>query len=242
MFADERAGFVEDQVRVVLSSPAEMASSPELAARRVARDTSYAPLVRAAFGPWAHIDERSIRVALAAYIRSLVTLNSPFDRAARGDLRAIDMDARRGFNLFMGKARCATCHFAPLFGGTMPPEFTRSELEIIGTPAAPVMSGGRLDGDAGRERVDAQPVHRGAFRVPSVRNSAVTGPYMHNGVFRSLDEVVDFYDRGGGAGIGERLPKQTLSSRPLHLTPSERHDLVAFVNSLTDTVVHVAKP
>lgn len=240
MFADQRSGFVEDQIRVVLSSGAEMASAPELAARRVAADSSYILLVRRA-SP-APADERLIRVALAAYVRSLIALDAPFDRAIRGDTAAITPSARRGFNLFMGKARCGTCHFAPLFGGTLPPDFTRSELEIIGAPTAPLTTHARVDDDAGRARVDGAIEHRGAFRVPSVRNSAVTAPYMHNGAYRSLDDVVDFYDRGGGIGIGESLPAQTLSSRPLHLTPRERADVVSFLRSLTDTVIVVAKP
>ncbi|MEP6729262.1 MAG: cytochrome c peroxidase [bacterium] len=245
MFADQRAGYVEDQIRVVLSSDAEMASSPQLAAKRVAADSSYLSQLRALGQPPAAVDERLIRVALAAYVRSLVALNSPFDRAIRGDTVAISSSARRGFNLFMGKARCGTCHFAPLFGGTMPPDFIRSELEIIGAPTTPATHNARLDADEGRARVDGAFVHRAAFRVPSVRNSAVTAPYMHNGVYRTLDQVIDFYDRGGGAGIGESVSAQTLSLRPLHLTPTERADLLSFLRALTDTAVAttvVSKP
>lgn len=224
MFADERAGFVEDQIRVVLSSAAEMASSPELAAARTG------------------LDERTVRVALAAYIRTLTGLNSRFDRAIRGDTAAITADERRGFNLFAGKARCGTCHFAPLFGGTVPPEFTRSELEIVGVPSSAATKRATVDPDSGRERVDHWSEHRFAFRVPSIRNAALTAPYMHNGVYATLEQVVDFYDRGGGAGIGATASAQTLPSRPLHLTPRERSDLVAFIHSVTDSSASVAKP
>lgn len=234
MFADQRAGFVEDQIRIVLSSPAEMASSPQLAADRIGRQPTYAPLVRAAFGTPAPIGERHVREALAAYVRSLVALSSPFDRAIRGDSSAISDDARRGFNLFMGKAKCGTCHFAPLFGGTMPPDFTRSELEIIGVPSTNVTHDTRVDTDSGRALVDGQPVHAGAFRVPSVRNAAVTSPYMHNGVYRTLEQVIEFYDRGGGAGMGATLSTQTLPRDPLKLSAAEKRDLVAFLRSLTD--------
>jgi cytochrome c peroxidase len=242
MFADQRAGFVEDQIQAVLTSGAEMASSPALAAQRVRDDSSYASPVRRALGPSAAIDERAIRMALAAYVRSLTALDAPFDRAIRGDSAAMGDSAKRGFNVFMGKARCGTCHFAPLFGGTAPPEFTRSELESIGVPASAAGAHPRLDADVGRERVDGLAQHRGAFRVPMLRNVAVTAPYMHNGVFRTLDEVIDFYDRGGGVGVGVQLETQTLPARPIRLSPTERGELLAFLHALTDTVPSVAKP
>ena len=224
MFADERAGFVEDQIRVVLSSPAEMASSPELAARRTG------------------LDERSLRIALAAYIRSLTALDSRFDRAIRGDTALLTPEERRGFNLFIGKARCGSCHFAPLFGGTLPPDFTRSELEIIGVPTSPRSRRAVVDPDVGREAVDHWAEHRFAFRVPTIRNAALTAPYMHNGAFTTLEQVIDFYDRGGGVGLRESLPSQTLATHSLHLTARDKSDLVAFVRSLTDSSSSVAKP
>jgi cytochrome c peroxidase len=224
MFADERAGFVEDQIRLVLSSEAEMASSPETAAGRVG------------------MGERELRVALAAYVRSLVALDSRFDRAVRGDSTAMSASERNGFNLFMGKARCGTCHFAPLFGGTMPPEFTHSELEIVGVPRRAVAAHARIDPDSGRANVDHALAHQFAFRVPTLRNVALTAPYMHNGVYRTLEEVIDFYDRGGGAGIGETLRSQTLDAAPLHLASQEKRDLVAFLKVLTDSSLSVAKP
>lgn len=224
LFADERAGSLEEQIRVVLSSPAEMGSSPELAASR------------------SGVDERTVRVALAAYIRTLTALSSRFDRAIRGDTALLAPDERRGFNLFVGRARCGTCHFAPLFGGTLPPEFVRSELEIIGAPSSPAVRRATVDADSGRARVDHWPEHRYAFRVPTVRNAALTAPYMHNGVYSTLAAVIDFYDRGGGVGVGASLSSQTLPSRSLHLTSRDRADLVAFIRAVTDSSVAVAKP
>jgi cytochrome c peroxidase len=81
------------------------------------------------------------------------------------------------------------------------------------------------------------PLHRHAFKTPTVRNVAVTAPYMHNGVFRTLDEVVDFYDGGGGNGRGMRLPNQTLSSDSLDLSEQDKQDLVSFLRATTDTTV-----
>jgi cytochrome c peroxidase len=171
-------------------------------------------------------------------VRSLVTLNSPFDRAVRGDSAALSGAARRGFTVFMGKARCGTCHFAPLFNGTEPPAYVTTDPEIIGVPERPVLRHAQLDPDPGREAIDRVPSHRFAFKVPTVRNAAVTGPYMHNGAYRTLQEIVAFYDAGGGAGIGLDLPYQTLFDHPLKLTPGERADLIAFLRSLTDTSVN----
>jgi cytochrome c peroxidase len=236
LFADERAGSLEEQVGAVLASQTEMASSAQLAAERLRDDPSY----RAEFGRAlpgrsdSMVTGLSVRVALAAYVRSLTALDSRFDRAARGDTAALSAAERAGFTVFMGKGRCGTCHFAPLFNGTVPPEFATSEPEIIGVPVR-----GRtvVDADVGRAGVDQMEQHRFAFRVPTLRNVARTAPYMHNGAFATLEQVVDFYDRGGGAGLRKPLPALTLSAQPLHLTRGERSELVAFLRALTDTVV-----
>ena len=147
---------------------------------------------------------------------------------------AISPSERRGFNLFMGKAACATCHFPPLFGGTLPPAFQESEPEVIGVPRAKTRRT-VVDGDPGVFGLDSLPLHRHAFKTPSVRNVALTAPYMHNGAFRTLREVVDFYDRGGGNGGGMLLPNQTLSAERLRLSAREKRDLVAFLRALTDS-------
>lgn len=220
-FADERRATLEDQIGDVLASPAEMGSSVEIAAER------------------AHITPQRLRTAVAMYIRSLVALNSPFDRALRGDPAQITDDARRGFNLFMGKAACGTCHFAPTFSGTLPPAFTTSDAEVIGVPA---LACDKIDPDLGRGTIDRRLGMAHAFKTPSVRNAAITAPYMHNGALRTLDDVIEFYDRGGGAGAGISLPNQTLSPKPLHLTAAERRALVAFLESLTDTAGLTARP
>ena len=234
LFADQRAGSLEAQVGAVLASGAEMGSSALLAADRVQHDTSYRALLASTSLGASSLDERTIRVALAAYLRSLVGLNARFDRAVQGDNAALSDSERHGFTVFMGKGRCGTCHFAPLFSGVMPPEFVRSELEVIGVPRADLPRGAIVDPDSGRARVDGIGVHSHAFKVPTLRNIALTAPYMHNGVFATLDAVVDFYNRGGGVGIGEHLSDQTLPSRPLRLTAAERRDLVAFLRALTD--------
>jgi cytochrome c peroxidase len=235
-FADDRARTLEDQVGAVLASPTEMASSAETATTRIAGDTSYRRAFAAVIpaGQGALVTSATLRAVLATYVRSLVRLDSRFDRAVRGDATALTGAERHGFTVFMGKARCGTCHFAPLFSGAAPPDLVRSEPEIIGVPVRDVARGAAIDPDSGRAGVDHIAEHLHAFKVPTLRNVARTAPYMHNGVFASLEQVVDFYDRGGGLGIGASVPAQTLSSRPLHLTPAERSDLLAFLRSLTD--------
>ena len=90
--------------------------------------------------------------------------------------------------------------------------------------------------DLGRFGVNPAPETHRAFRTGSLRNNQYTGPYMHNGAFRTLDQVIDFYDAGGGAGHGLDVPNQTLSSDSLHLTPLEKRQLRIFMNSLTEAV------
>ncbi len=231
-FADARVNTLEDQIRVVLSSKVEMASSPELAAQRIITDSGY----RAAFTHAVPngLTEASLRNVLATYLRTLVRLDSRFDAAIHGDTTVLTSSERNGFNVFMGKARCGTCHLAPLFNGVMPPGYVISEPEIIGVPSRADTSHATLDTDPGRSRVNKNKRHRGAFSVPTLRNIARTAPYMHNGVYATLEQVIDFYNRGGGWGVGASVPEQTLPKRPLHLTTVEQRDLVAFLGTLTD--------
>lgn len=244
-FADARVATLEEQIRVVLASPAEMSSSVELAVSRLNADTSYRNAFRdvangaasSAAPPTAaapEISEALLQNVLAAYVRSLVRLDSRFDRAVAGDTGALSAEERRGFTVFMGKGRCGTCHFAPLMSGVIPPAFRASETEIIGVPLRADTANAMLDPDVGRSAVDSIPLHRHAFIVPTLRNIARTAPYMHNGVFATLEEVVDFYDRGGGQGIGVSIPAQTLPSTTLKLTADEKRALIAFMRALND--------
>jgi cytochrome c peroxidase len=106
---------------------------------------------------------------------------------------------------------------------------------VIGVPSRPDTAGAKVDPDPGVAGFDHATVHRHAFKTPSLRNVELTAPYMHNGVYRTLEDVVDFYDRGGGAGIGIELPNQTLSPEPLRVSAREKCDMIAFMRALTDT-------
>ena len=92
-----------------------------------------------------------------------------------------------------------------------------------------------LDPDSGRGAIDQVRSHDFAFKVPTVREVALTAPYMHNGALHTLDDVIAFYNAGGGVGIGIDLPYQTMFNQPLHLTPNEQHELLEFLHALTDT-------
>lgn len=253
LFADERAGSLEEQVATVLASPTEMHSNVDAAVARVRQSAEYRTwFARAAARPQdTAITSWTLRVALATYLRTLNGMNSRFDRAIRANAAkdsavhtndTLTGAERRGFNVFMGKAKCGTCHFAPLFNGSAPPLYDQSEVEIIGALSKPAAHASHIDADQGRGGFDHLPAHQHAFKTPTVRNAALTAPYMHNGAYATLDQVVDFYNSGGGAGAGADVPYQTLDPSPLRLTPAERHDLIAFLGALTDTVGITGRP
>jgi len=239
-FADLRTTYLEDQVTDVVENVDEMHGSLSSIASRLAMDTSLVTQFRAAFtGSPGRTDSlvtaAQIRTVLAAYQRSLTRLNSPVDRALRGEAGALSDEERRGFNVFVGKGKCATCHFIPLTNGTVPPAYRKAEVEVLGTPSRAVTANATIDPDLGRYRLTRAEPHRYAFKTPSLRNVALTAPYMHNGVYGTLEAVVDFYNRGGGAGIGIELDYQTLPPDSLRLTAVEQRALVSFMKALTDT-------
>ena len=231
-FYDMRANFLEDQVRNVIESRDEIHGSLQDAAYKISKQDKYVQLFNKAFNHNKDsISEWEIQVALAGYIRSLAPFTSRFDWFLQ-QKEQLSSEEKRGFNLFMGKAKCGTCHFAPLFNGTVPPMFTSTESEVIGSPSDKVFSG--IDSDKGRYGIREIEELRFAFKTPTLRNIALTAPYMHNGVYQSLEEVIDFYNDGGAAGRGKELSNQTLPSDPLNLTATEKKALVTFLNTLTD--------
>jgi len=157
---------------------------------------------------------------------------SPFDDAMN-NMGEVDENVTHGFNLFMSKAQCGTCHFVPQFNGVKPP-YVGSEFEVIGVPVDTAFSA--LSPDSGRYHILPEPEMINAFRTGSIRNAELTGPYMHNGVFETLEEVLSFYNDGGGAGRGLNVPNQTLQSDPLDLSEEEKQDLIAFMRSLTEDI------
>ncbi len=241
---DGKVSFPEDQFHHVIFNPGEMNTTNKELILKLNSSEEYGNLFRKLFKQKQQekISMSEIRTALGMYVRSLVALDSPFDQYMRGEISSIDISVKNGFNLFMGKAGCGTCHFAPIFNGTVPPFYEDTETEVLGIPSTNDTLNFTLDSDEGRFIVGAVEVHKHSFKTPSVRNIDLTAPYMHNGVFKTLEEVIDFYNKGGGVGIGLEVPNQTLIPDKLNLTSKEKMELISFMKALTDTSGTTSKP
>ena len=233
LFADLRLVYLEDQAGQVIQNPDEMHGNLQHAVQALSGDTTYRYAFDAAFGKQG-LSPNNIQKALAAYIRTKNAFNSRFDVYMRGDTTDMSRQEIAGFNLFMGKAKCGTCHFMPLFNGTVPPGYLTIESEVLGVPAQPGPPY-TLDADAGRHNTIPAAPYLHAFKTPTVRNSSATAPYMHNGVYPTLESVIDFYNKGGGAGLGLAVDNQTLPEDQLDLSLEEQQQLVAFIKALSDT-------
>ncbi len=231
-FYDLRVNTLEDQSRTVVQNNAEMHGDMKLSVRRLWQDTMYRRLFDIAFPKKGRvgIDTLEVMHAIGSYVRSLVFLNSRFDDYMRGNRAALSGSEVRGFNLFMGKAKCGTCHYMPLFNGTFPPRYMKIETEVIGVPGNARRA--VIDADPGRYAIVHTESFKHAFKTTTVRNAARTAPYMHNGVFSTLKQVLDFYNKGGGKGLGMDISNQTLPFDKLDLTPQESADIISFIHAL----------
>src|SRR6185312_27968 len=227
-FYDMRAITLEDQAQNVVSNKDEMHGSMKMTVQKLWSNNSYRMQFAAAFPKKNRmaIDTLEVMSAIGSFVRSLVQLNSRFDEYMRGNRSAMNPDEVNGFNLFMGKAKCGTCHYMPLFNGTFPPRYAKIESEVIGVPGSLYKSA--VDTDMGRYNVIPTPAFRHAFKTVTVRNVSRTAPYMHNGVFKTLEQVIDFYNKGGGPGLGFKVDNLTLQPGRLDLTDKEQSDIIAF--------------
>jgi len=155
--------------------------------------------------------------AIAAYVRTIVSGNSPYDRFLAGDKSALPTEAQRGFALFEGKARCVSCHAGF--------NFTDESYRNIGVGMD------KANPDLGRYTVTKNDTDKGAFKTPTLRDVARRGPFMHDGSQKTLEDVIAFYNRGG-----VKNPWLAGDVRPLNLTAQEQKDLVAFLQSLTGEI------
>lgn len=215
-FWDGRAGSLEEQAIGPLTNPVEMENpTNQSVVDRLRKITAYKKSFQEVFGGDVSIDR--IGEAIAAYERTLLTPNTPYDRFLMGKKTALSSSAQKGFTLFKGKARCVLCHSGALLSD--------QAYHNLGVPQT-----GTLSTDVGRYAFSHNPSDKGKFRTPPLRNVALTSPYMHDGVFRTLGKVVDFYDKGGGSS-----PYKTKDPllRPLHLTKQEKTELVDFLLALT---------
>ena len=254
LFHDGRESRLEEQVWGPLLERREMANaSVEAVLTRLRALPAYTDLFEAAF-PGRGLTRESVGMAIASYERALVSGDSPFDRwRYGGDPRALDAAAQRGLALFAGRGGCAGCHLV----GERSALFTDDDFHNTGVGYAADASGrpevrmalapgqsAVLDAstlaevgeppqpDLGRFEITRDPADRWRYRTPTLRNVALSAPYMHDGSLATLEEVIAFYDRGGVAnpGLDARI-------RPLSLTPREASDLLAFLRALTGSDV-----
>ena len=234
-FYDLRAFTLEQQAEHVIFSPDEFNTGYSAILGKLEKDGNYKRLFKKAFGKGG-ITREKFSKALASYVLSLRSFNSEFDKYVRGEQKTVAPEVKNGFNLFMGKANCATCHFAPTFAGLVPPLYSENESEILGVLQTPDAKS--LDADEGRwaNTINSEYawIYEKSFKTTTVRNAGLTAPYFHNGAYGTLEQVLQFYNEGGGEGKGHIVHNQTLPPDPLGLTDKEMEDIIAFIRSLND--------
>lgn len=236
-FYDLRAFYLEQQAEHVIYNENEFNTSYESIIKKLKTKPEYKKAFRSAFKN-GEISKENFSKALSSYVASLYSFESDFDKFMRNE-KEISDDAKKGYNLFMGKANCATCHFAPHFSGLVPPFFNENESEVLGVTKKPLNHLPiELDTDKGRVNSPVKKenswIYENSFKTVTVRNIALTKPYFHNGAFNTLEEVMDFYNEGGGEGAGLKMKNQTLPADKLNLTQTEIKQVIAFLNTLTD--------
>jgi cytochrome c peroxidase len=212
-FWDGRAGSLEEQAIGPIQNPVEMGETHEGVVAKLNRIPGYREQFQAVFG--ANVSLQGVADAIAAYERTVISTNSRFDRYVLGDHQAMEDAAVRGMALFKGKARCLFCHNGP--------NFTDNQFHNLGVPQV-----GPRKEDLGRYEITRIERDKGAFKTPTLRSIAETAPYMHDGVFDTLEEVAEFLNHGGGPN-----PYVSPLLKPLGLSAQEKADLVAFLRSLS---------
>jgi len=219
-FWDGRSKTLEAQATGPIQAGIEMNQTMDVLVKELESIKGYGPMFEAAY-PGEGISEDTIGKAIANFERTIVSdYSAPFDHWLRGNKKAISASAQRGFKLFDGKARCNFCHQGH--------NFTDDGFHNIGLAN---------NDDPGRYAIAKVEVLKGAFKTPTLRDIARTPPYMHNGAYATLVEVIEHYDAGG-------KDKRNLSPsmKKLNLTKQEKTDLVNFLETLTDKQKEFALP
>lgn len=211
-FWDGRAVTLEQQALGPMANPIEMGHSVSGVVKTLESIPAYGQLFAAAFGsPEIHADR--VAKAIATFERTVLSGNSAYDRYKAGDKKALNAAQIRGLKLFQNKARCAECHEGPNFTD----EMFHNTGHGLDKP----------NPDEGRSAISKNKDEWGAFKTPTLRDVQHTGPYMHDGSLKTLDEVVEFYDKGGI--LNPYLDKKM---KVLHLTSAEKRDIVEFLHAL----------
>ncbi|MEW5979233.1 MAG: cytochrome c peroxidase [Acidobacteriota bacterium] len=224
-FWDGRAASLEEQALGPVQNPVEMAMpSMEIVVERLTKMPEYVEMFKAAYPPDGAITAENVARAMACFERTVMSGNSPFDKFIAGDKTAMSEAAQRGYEIFKNenKGNCETCHVGF--------NFTDENFNNLGVGMAAKKP------DLGHYNVSKLDGHKGAFKTPTLREIANTAPYMHDGSQKTLEEVVDFYNKGGHKN-------QWLSTKvkKLNLTKQEQSDLVEFLKALSGEVTWYGK-
>ncbi|MRX63907.1 cytochrome-c peroxidase [Maribacter luteus] len=231
-FYDGRGDGLEGQIVGVVNNENEFHLDLNTMDDKIKGNPKYIEQFNALYG--GKINNLNVRNAIATYIRSLTPFDSKFDRNMQNLENTLTTEEIEGFNLFMGKAACATCHFPPAFYGTVPPKYDETEFENLGVTQNTDFAHPVLDNDPGLYYPYEVDEKRNFFKTSTVRNIDKTAPYMHNGAFETLEDVLEFYNAGGGQGLGLDVPYQTLPPDSLLLSDNETKAIIAFMKTLTD--------
>ncbi|MCZ6655116.1 MAG: cytochrome-c peroxidase [Planctomycetota bacterium] len=215
-FWDGRTSTLEEQVLKPIESKREMDMTVQEVVERLKRKRKYRRMFHEAFG--GEVNSGDLARALASYVRTIYSGDSPLDRYIYGKSNALSAQQRHGLRIFRGKGNCTACHAGPTF--------TDEEFHNTGV----AWRDGKLL-DEGRFTVTGKPEDQGAFKTPTLREVARTAPYMHDGSLATLKDVIDFYDDGG-----RKNPYLDPEIRPRRLTKEEKTELLVFLKSLTGTV------
>jgi cytochrome c peroxidase len=224
-FWDGRAKSLEEQALAPIENPDEMNLPIDKALQRLKQNGSYADYFKKIFNSEPTPD--NLAVALAAFERSLETSESPFDRwKFYQDPHAVNDAVKRGFVVFNNKGKCIQCHFG-------------SNFALDGFRNIGLFNGQELN-DSGRAVISKDPQDAGKFKIAPLRNVAVTAPYMHNGMFKTLKEVIEFYNNPAKV-VPNAINRDSLLAKPLGLTDQEKADLESFLIALTDKSFDMSK-
>ncbi len=216
-FWDGRAGSLEEQSLMPIQNPDEMGLTLKEAIERLNNNPEYSSLFLKIFKQ--RPGKENLSAALAAYEKTLETTNSKFDDWSN-QLGKLSVEEEAGRKLFIGdKAKCFNCHSME--------DFTDDGFKNTG------LYNGKDFNDAGHYDFKKDPKNLGKFKTPGLRNVAVTAPYMHNGMFKTLEEVIDHYN-DPGKSVKDPINTDPDLQRPLGLTQKEKKQLIAFLKTLTD--------
>ena len=243
-FWDGRAGSLEEQALGPVQAPIEMNQNLVMLEEELRQVPGYVKRFKEVFGT--EVTSEGIAKAIAAFERTIISTNSPFDKYMAGDKNALNDKAKKGLELFKGKAQCFECHNGPNFADGSFHNTGLPETKVLQTDSGCITARyffGRgvgfekLDRDYGRYLITKNESDKGKFKTPTLRDIANTFPYMHNGIFYELEEVVEFYNKGGGDD-----PNKDKILKPLGLTEEDKQALIEFLKSLTGEKIVVEPP